>query len=126
MKKGKLLSVLAILFWLLLIVSLFMLEFLFPGQEVFVIITIVFLVFVGVFNSWFIYTCLKSKKKIEELQQQYVDTLKPDSPLRFCPSDNELMENHLLQKTNTQVVDVTNEEEKEITKEDSEEMEIEQ
>jgi len=49
------------------------------------------------FHAYFIYMYTKNKKKVMDLKEQYIETLKPDKPLRFCPSDDELMKRHLEQ-----------------------------
>ena len=53
-------------------------------------------------NGYFIYYYNKNKLKIKDLQAQYIETLKPDKPLRFCPSDEELVKMH--QSNQKQVV----------------------
>ena len=52
-----------------------------------------------IFHVYFIYSLLKNKAKVDVLKEQYIDTLKPDKPLRFCPSDDELMKKHQEQLT---------------------------
>lgn len=127
MNKGKLLSILATLIWLIFVISILMLELLMMDSEVWTILCIVSAVGLVAYYGWFVYHCLKNKNKVELLQQQYIETLKPDKPLRFCPTDDELMVKHFenkeksnLDKQGDFVKHQNN------TNEDSEEMEIEQ
>lgn len=62
---------------------------------VFGIVTIVLLV---ALHAFYFYIYFKNKNKVRELQQKYLDSLKPDKPLRFCDSDEELMKKYLAKK----------------------------
>ena len=84
-------------------------------------------VMIVAFHVYFLWYYFKNKGKIARLQQEYIETLKPDKPLRFCPTDEELMKAHLHQlsgedkKTQTQTSETKEKPEKE---NDDEELEL--
>ena len=55
------------------------------------VLTLILLLLVHII---FITYYIKNKKKIKKLKQQYLVSLKPDKPLRFCPTDNELLKSY--------------------------------
>lgn len=83
------------------------------------IITIVLLV---LNYSFFVYYYFKNKTKINNLKKQYLDSLKPDKPLRFCPTDEELLRKYQEQEKNR---NLNQEKTKEDDFEDTDEEEIE-
>lgn len=84
------------------------------------VITIVLLIFI---YAYFIYYYFKNKPRIKKLKEQYLDSLKPDKPLRFCPTDDELLRKYKEQeKTGQFEYRIDKEEIKEDTDEDEIEM----
>ena len=75
-------------------------------------------------NGYFIYCYNKNKLKIKDLKNQYIETLKPDKPLRFCPSDEELVKMHN-SKEHTEIQSNTTAEKTTIVEENTQEEEIE-
>ena len=57
----------------------------------FVVLSLAILVFV---ISLFFYEYFHNRKAVEKLQEDYLKSLKPKIPLRFCASDTELMEKY--------------------------------
>lgn len=43
------------------------------------------------FLTLFIANYYKNRKSVEKLKDEYLEGLKPKNPLRFCPSDDELL-----------------------------------
>lgn len=112
--------------WILFIWSIIAVELVMLNSSVWSVIGLVAASLLILLNGYFVYYYNKNKKKIMDLQRQYIDTLKPDKPLRFCPSDDELMKRHIEQKSLT--IEENNAEqngfvEEENTQEENEELE---
>ena len=55
------------------------------------------------FLTLFIMNYYKNRKSVEKLKDEYLEGLKPKNPLRFCPSDDELLKMYKANKINEQV-----------------------
>lgn len=126
LSRGKLFSILSVCLWTLFIVCLVMLEFVFADADLWVVLSIVSASAVLVFNAMFVFVYIKNRKKVELLQDQYIDSLKPKAPLRFCPPDEELVNDYLTNAKSNNDSHKTNEEQIKTTNEDSVELENEQ
>ncbi len=74
-----------------LLIELIVLEFTsFTLAEIFPAVILSGLAWIGCI-VYFLYLYFHNKKKVLALKQEYLNTLKPKFPLRFCPSDTELL-----------------------------------
>lgn len=124
MANSKLIAITNIVLWTLLIVHLIIFEILRIDSIVFVITGCVVLLGIVLRNGLFLYGYFKSHKKVLELQDEYIETLKPEKPLRFCPSDEELIRLHF-EQNNTLSLNQQSKEDLQTTNEECEELEIE-
>lgn len=90
-KHYKLFSILIIVGWAMLAWSIVAIELIHLDSTLWVGVGVASGLLLILLHGGFIYVYSKSKKKILGLQEQYIETLKPDAPLRFCPSDEELV-----------------------------------
>lgn len=118
LNKGKILAITSFGLWLLLVLHLLAYEVFGFNYILFTATGILSLVATVVFHVWFMLSYFKNHKKVRDLQDQYIETLKPEKPLRFCPSDEELVKKHQ-EKLHQE------KENKQNTNEDSFEMELE-
>ena len=92
--KTKILLSVGVISWLALIVEALCLELadiLFRDIAVLMIIT--FLVVIGSL-AYFVWEYVRNKKEIIKIRQEYLDSFKPEKPLRYCPSDEELLDKY--------------------------------
>ena len=92
--KTKILLSVGAISWLALIVEALCLELadiLFRDIAVLMIIT--FLVVIGSL-AYFVWEYVRNKKEIIKIRQEYLDSFKPEKPLRYCPSDEELLDKY--------------------------------
>lgn len=124
LKYPKITGVITALCWLMLVVFVGLTEVFNYYMESMKIGVYVFIALLVLFHGYFVLYFLKNKTKIENLQNDYIKTLKPDKPLRFCPSDSELMKEYELgkQKKPTEAKPVIQEKVDQDTNEDSEEI----
>lgn len=90
-KHYKLFSIMIALSWVVLAWSVVAMEIIRLSSTPWVVTGIVAGGFLILLHGCFFCVYHKAKKKVAGLQEQYIDTLKPDAPLRFCPSDEELI-----------------------------------
>lgn len=95
MNKGKILSIVSAVLWCLVIFHIFAYEVWSLNSILLTITGICSLVAVVILHVWFLVVYFKNHKKVLSLQDQYIETLKPEKPLRFCPTDEELMKKHM-------------------------------
>lgn len=98
-----------LLLWGLLALNIILLEVFSFAQTIFIVTGAILLGGLVVFYLYYFYCYFKKHKKVLELQDEYVETLKPDKPLRFCPTDEELMKSYY----ESQMNDVSEREKKE-------------
>lgn len=113
--------------WALIILHIVIIELLKIDLTIFNITAFLVLGCLMTVHIWFLYVYLKNHKKVQELQDQYVETLKPDKPLRFCPTDDELMKRHFENVNSVEQIKQqgsTKEEPQENTDDDSLELEM--
>ena len=122
--KSKIICIVDLALWLMLVVHIILLEFMQIEAGFFKVSAIITLVLVGLLHIWFVYTFFKNHKKVIMLQDQYVETLKPKAPLRFCPTDEELMKKHQEKIYVSQAPQEKLEKKEENTNEDSLELEM--
>lgn len=92
--KTKVLLFVGAISWLALIVEVFCLELadvLFEDMAVLFVITLLFVI--G-FMVLFVYDYYKGKKDILKIRKEYLECFKPEKPLRYCPSDKELLDSY--------------------------------
>lgn len=92
--KTKILLSVGVISWIALIVEALCLELadiLFRDIAVLMIIT--FLVVIGSL-AYFVWEYVRNKKEIIKIRQEYLDSFKPEKPLRYCPSDEELLDKY--------------------------------
>lgn len=109
-KHYKLFSILIILGWVMIAWCIVAMEIIQLSSTPWVVTGIVAGGFLILLHGGFIYAYNKAKKQVESLQEQYIDTLKPSAPLRFCPSDDELVMAVKSQETVTEGVQVESDE----------------
>lgn len=94
MNKSVIICLLLGFVWVAEILTFLLMEVFEFSETIFKVLSIVFLVLIISFHIWFLVSYVKNRKKVKLLQDQYIKSLKPTSPLRFCPSDEELMKSH--------------------------------
>lgn len=90
----RLFIVLDVLIWAGLLVSLLAIEVLHLEPVVWIILGSAFLFLIITFHIYLLVSFVKNRKRIAILKEQYINSLKPAEPLRFCPSDEELVKMH--------------------------------
>lgn len=93
-KFGKTILVSIISLWIIMCWSFIAVEVLVLNPEVWLTFGIISASALVLLHGYFFFFYLKNKKKVEALKEEYITTLKPDKPLRFCPSDDELIKKH--------------------------------
>lgn len=93
-KLFKPLMVISFILWASLIFHLVGLEIIGFMVEPMIVTGLITIVLLVIVYAYFIYFYVKNKKKINDLKRQYLESLKPDKPLRFCPSDEELLKRY--------------------------------
>ena len=117
----KLFMLVNILAWLMLLIGIIALEAVHLDPVVWMIVSIVSLIVVVFLHVYLLVVYVKNRKRIERLKEQYVDTMKPKQPLRFCPTDEELVKSYYESKNViSQSNDKQTEETEEKTQEESE------
>lgn len=86
--------VLDIIVWAGLLVSLFAIEVLHLDPVVWFVLGAIFLCLIIVSHICLLTAFIKNRKRIAILKDQYIESIKPAQPLRFCPSDEELVKAH--------------------------------
>jgi len=82
---------LSVLSWGLVALYVVAVEVLRLDASSWLVLGIIGLVAVVAVHLYIVYVIIKNRKRILMLQDQYVETFKPDAPLRFCPTDEQLM-----------------------------------
>ena len=95
----KLFIVVDVLMWLALILSLTAVEILHLDSLVWVVLWISSLLMVACLHVFLLIVFIKNKSRIAQLKDRYIESIKPAQPLRFCPSDEDLVKTHYSQKT---------------------------
>ena len=94
LKNWKIVASISTALWIIFILHIIAIEVIHLEETTWVITgAIVAGCLVG-FHVYFIYVYLKNLRRVKDLQEQYIETLKPVKPLRFCPSDDELVGRH--------------------------------
>ena len=122
-KLFKLLMVLSFILWASLIFHIIGLEVVGLMVEPLIVTGVITMVLLVIVYAYFIYFYVKNKKKINDLKKQYLESLKPDKPLRFCPTDEELLQKYKSQEKLRHKVQLLTKEEEHISTEEDEEME---
>ena len=120
-------AILLSLLWGLLLVDFMMLEAFDFGQTILIVMGGVLLGLIALFYLWFFVCYIRNHKNVIKLQDKYVDSLKPDKPLRFCPTDDELVAKYYeAQTADTNSITQSDERENEDgnTNEEQEELEL--
>ena len=118
--NNKLMGAMIIISWTMLASYIVAVDLLMLDTASWLVIGILGIAGVVVSQGWFLCAFIKNRKRIASLKDQYLDTLKPQAPLRFCPTDEELMDAYYLSKSksNTKQAE-TKDEQKQETKEET-------
>ena len=87
------------LLWISLIFHIIALEIVGLTIDSLIVTSIITIALLVLIYSYFTYYYLSNKGKINRLKEQYLDSLKPKKPLRFCPTDDELLARYEKSKT---------------------------
>ena len=90
-KNTRVISGLIVFFWLTLIIEFIVLELTNISIMTLLIPILISLSGVTTLLILFISNYYKSKQSVANLKQEYLESLKPKTPLRFCASDDELL-----------------------------------
>ena len=90
-RNTKVYSGFTIFFWSTLVIELILLEFLQSIPILVIIATVISSLGTIVLLFVFIRSYFKARGRVQKLKDEYLESLKPKHPLRFCASDEELM-----------------------------------
>ena len=90
-KNTRVISGLIVFFWLTLIIEFIVLELTNISIMTLLIPILISLSGVTTLLILFISNYYKSKQSVANLKQEYLESLRPKTPLRFCASDDELL-----------------------------------
>lgn len=106
----KLFVILNVIAWMLLISCIVAAELLLLNQSMWEIVGGVALALIVSLHLYLFYSIAKNRKRINLLKEQYINSLKPVAPIRFCPTDEELIEQYHGKVVGTENETQTNEE----------------
>ena len=91
LKNARVFSGFIVFFWLTLIIEFVILEL--TALTFISLLIPILLSTIGTASMLFIFirTYYKSKQSVAKLKHEYLESLKPKAPLRFCASDSELL-----------------------------------
>ncbi len=90
-KNARVFSGLTLFFWSTLIIELVLLELTSINITLMIVPLIVSTIGTMVMIVIFVIDYKKSKPHVQSLKKEYLESLKPKQPLRFCASDDELL-----------------------------------
>ena len=127
MIHGKTMVLFNLIAWTLLLACLVAVEVLLLDATSWLLVGIIATVMVIGFHIYFAVLFIRNRKRILALEKQYIESLKPKEPLRFCPTDDELMQSYMDSKstqTKENSPQTKNEDAKEKTLGEEEEQEL--
>lgn len=80
-----------VFFWLSLLIEIILLELTSINSTALIVLIIISTAGTITALSLFIVKYYRSKNSVAKLKEEYLESLKPQKPLRFCASDDELM-----------------------------------